>query len=148
MAQNERFDITETHDTIEINFSSTMKNVDRTCDELIKFCKSLFKNGIIKDQFFGLNLVIREGLTNAVKHGNGLDPEKPVRCFMQIDSSGKIYMEIEDQGDGFDWHKFKGKSFYDVLSDHGRGLVIMRLYCPDHEYNKKGNLLILKTSLF
>ena len=147
MAQNERFNISRTHDTIEINFSSTMKNVDRACDELMKFCSRFFKNAILRDNFFGLNLVIREGLTNAVKHGNGLDPEKPVRCFMKIHSQGKIYMEIEDQGDGFDWQEFEEKSFYDVLSDHGRGLVIMRLYCPDHEYNKKGNQLILKKKM-
>ncbi len=148
MAQNKKFDIAETHDTIEINFSSTMKNVDRACDELMKFCKRFFTNDIIKEHFFGLNLVIREGLTNAVKHGNRLDPEKPVRCLMKIGEQGKIYMEIEDQGDGFDWCKFKEKSFYNVLSDHGRGLVILRLYCPDHEYNQKGNLLILKTTVF
>ncbi len=143
-----RFEIVKTHDTIEINFSSTMENVDRTCDELMKFCKASFKESMIKDHFFGLNLVIREGLTNAVKHGNGLDPEKSVRCFMRIDLQGKIYVEIEDQGNGFDWQKMRKGSFYDVLSDHGRGLVIMRLYCPDHEYNKKGNLLILKKILY
>ncbi len=148
MSESDRFDIVKSANSIEIHFSSTMKNVDRTCDELMKFCELLFKNGIIKNHLFGLNLVLREGLTNAVKHGNGLDPEKIVRCLMKIDLQGKIYIEIEDQGDGFDWHKIQDKSFYDVLSDHGRGLVIMRLYCPDHEYNKKGNLLILKKRLY
>ncbi len=148
MSKTDRFDVFKTPDSIEIRFSSTMKNVDRTCDELMKFCGMLFENATIKNHLFGLNLVLREGLTNAVKHGNGLNPEKLVRCLMKIDLQGKIYIEIEDQGKGFDWNNIQNKSFYDVLSDHGRGLVIMRLYCPDHEYNEKGNLLILKKNIF
>ncbi len=145
MSQSDKFDVSETHDTIEINFNSTMHNVDRTCDELMGFLYRTFKG--MKKHCFDLNLVMREGLTNAVKHGNRLDSAKKVRCLMKIKPAGEIYMEIEDQGDGFDWKNMQKRPFNDYLSDHGRGLVIIHQYCPDHAYNDKGNQLILNKRL-
>ena len=49
---------------------------------------------------FGIRLALEEALVNAIKHGNGLDPDKTVRvnCLIEDDL---LRVEIEDQGPGF-----------------------------------------------
>src|ERR1700749_5086575 len=49
---------------------------------------------------FGVRLALEEALVNAIKHGNGLDPNKEVAVTCQI-SNDKVRVVIEDQGSGF-----------------------------------------------
>lgn len=133
-----------TEKSISITFSSTLENIDRICQEVSQFLDNGFKN--MEKHFFAINLVMREALTNAVRHGNELDPQKKVKFFLKIDQKRAIHMVIEDQGDGFDWHK--AKKFPPPDDDeHGRGLAIMTTYFSSCGYNKKGNRLILEKKL-
>ncbi|MFO7884651.1 MAG: ATP-binding protein, partial [Desulfobacteraceae bacterium] len=124
-----------------ITFNSTMKNLDRACEKTIKFLKG--KNGRIKKDIFSIHLVLREGLTNAVKHGNENNPEKLVTCWVHLTSDKTLQMEIEDQGRGFDWQN-RADSFPDSSSERGRGLFIMKHYFSEYSYNQTGNRLLLK----
>jgi serine/threonine-protein kinase RsbW len=49
---------------------------------------------------------------------------------------------IEDEGEGFDWKKFKTQSLGED-EDHGRGLIIMKTYFNKVSYNDRGNILYL-----
>lgn len=69
--------------SLSITFSSTLENIDRICDEVSRFLDRNFKD--MEAHLFSINLVIREALTNAVRHGNGLDPEKTVKFFIKIE---------------------------------------------------------------
>ena len=49
---------------------------------------------------FGVRLALEEALVNAIKHGNGMDPDKSVRIGCLI-RSNYVRIEIEDEGEGF-----------------------------------------------
>jgi serine/threonine-protein kinase RsbW len=91
------FDVFKTEDSIRFDFSSTMKNIDAVCEEASHYLRSAVDG--IEKQLFTINLVIREGLTNAVRHGNTNDPGKIVRFELSIIKKEMIKMMIEDEGD-------------------------------------------------
>ena len=51
-------------------------------------------------------------------------------------------MEIEDEGDGFDWRTAVDRQ-PSMDADHGRGIIIMQRYASECRYNEKGNRLTL-----
>jgi len=93
---------------------------------------------------FGVRLALEEALVNAIKHGNGLDPNKQVHVACQI-SSEKVRIVIEDEGDGF-----RPQDVPDPTEDEnlekpcGRGIMLMRAFLSVVEYNDRGNRVILE----
>ncbi len=127
---------------LEIRFSSTMDHIDDVCASVTLFLESL--GDLFTPHVFSVNLVIREGLTNAVRHGNQNDPEKVV-C-LRLDTDTGIRVRIEDQGDGFNWQQTELSPMSEA-EDHGRGMTIMQTYFSQCRYNQKGNVLYLEKHL-
>lgn len=138
------FDISKTKDSIEFAFSSTMENIDEVCGQTTDFLKSCIKE--VENQIFPINLVLREGLTNAVRHGNSNQSDKIVKCLLEIHEGSRVCLTIEDQGDGFDWKKQQEAPLPEV-DDHGRGIIIIDTYFSRYSYNEKGNILYLEKDL-
>lgn len=135
------YDLKKTTDRLEIRFSSTMPHIDDVCTAVSLFLES--KSDRFSPHLFAVNLVLREGLTNAVRHGNKNDPDKLV--IMDLDTKDKdfIKVSISDQGDGFQWQAVRQMPVLDE-ADHGRGLTIMDTYFDSCRYNNKGNVLFLE----
>src|SRR5579862_4614041 len=93
---------------------------------------------------FGVRLALEEALVNAIKHGNGLDPNKQVHVACQI-SNEKVRIVIEDEGDGF-----RPQDVPDPTEDEnlekpcGRGIMLMRAFLSVVEYNDRGNRVVLE----
>jgi serine/threonine-protein kinase RsbW len=93
---------------------------------------------------FGIRLSVDEAVTNAIKHGNKLSPDKTVRIDFQRTDAG-IRVEIEDQGPGF-----RPEDVPDCTKDEnlesptGRGLMLMREFMTRIEFSPKGNLVVLE----
>jgi serine/threonine-protein kinase RsbW len=93
---------------------------------------------------FGIRLSVDEAVTNAIKHGNQMRPDKKVRIDFQLDGCG-VRIEIEDEGAGF-----RPEDVPDPTADEnlerpgGRGLMLMREYMTRIEFSPKGNLVILE----
>ena len=91
-----------------------------------------------------MRLALEEALVNAIKHGNGLDPNKEVSVLCQI-SQDKVRVVIEDQGAGF-----RPQDVPDPTEDEnlekpgGRGIMLMRAFLSVVEYNERGNRVILE----
>ena len=135
------FDVFKTEDSIRFDFSSTMKHIDAVCEEANQYLRSAVAG--IEKQLCIINLVIREGLTNAVRHGNAGDPGKIVRFELSIINKEMIKIMIEDEGEGFDWREQRNEILPDD-QDHGRGILIMGTYFSRYSYNEKGNILYLE----
>ncbi len=127
------FDVSRDLSALKISFGSTMENIDRVDAETRRFVNDLG----IKCDIFGISLVLREGLTNAVRHGNAFDKKKKIYYSLKLQDNSLI-MDIEDQGEGFDWREVQKKNPVDD-ADHGRGLRIMQAYFSEYSYNEKGN---------
>ncbi len=138
------FEEIASRDKLHIRFSSFMGNIDEVCKRVTLFLES--KQEGIAPHLFSINLVLREGLTNAVRHGNQNDPKKLVDFQLEIAGGKFILLKIEDQGEGFDWKKQQSAGLPGD-ADHGRGIPIMETYFTRYSYNKKGNLLYLEKTI-
>ncbi len=138
------FETQQTENSIGFVFSSTLENIDVICQKTSAFLRSKIKG--IESELFTINLVIREGLSNAIRHGNKNDPQKKVRFLLVINSSTSIRVQIEDQGSGFDWEKQQAQVPLED-EDHGRGIIIMDTYFTHYTYNEKGNILYLEKDI-
>ncbi len=93
---------------------------------------------------FGIRLALEEALVNAIKHGNGLDPDKTVRvnCLIEDDF---LRVEIEDQGLGFNMVDVPDPTAEENLERPcGRGIMLIRSFMTRVEYNAKGNRVVLE----
>lgn len=92
--------------------------------------------------FFDLQLILSESISNAFFHGNRGDVTKPIRLNVKIENCD-ITFEIRDTGackEGFIIQEEIEED--DILSDHGRGLFLLKCFTDDIDY--KHNTLILK----
>jgi len=93
---------------------------------------------------FGMKLALEEALVNAIKHGNGMDPDKRVRVKCQIDVV-KVRVEIEDEGEGFRPEDVPDPTEEANLEKPcGRGIMLMKEFLDVVEYNSRGNRVILE----
>jgi serine/threonine-protein kinase RsbW len=138
------FDVQKTADSIYFTFSSTMENIDDVCEQTTNYIQSKIQS--IKAHLFSINLVTREGLTNAVRHGNANNPEKIVKFLLTITENESIKLMIEDQGPGFDWRELQNPALPET-DDHGRGIIIIESYFSRYSYNDKGNILYLEKDI-
>ncbi|MDY6823798.1 MAG: ATP-binding protein [Thermodesulfobacteriota bacterium] len=129
--------ISQDKESLVMSFPSEIENINRAEDETRKFLDCVG----LSSEAFSICLVMREGLTNAVKHGNRYDPEKNVKYALQF-KSDILTMEIEDEGEGFDWQAIQDLR-PSASAEHGRGIFIMRRYFSEYHYNGRGNKLIL-----
>ena len=132
------FHIFHSPDRLDLSFSATLENVDKAAQETKRFLSRVHA----EKHAFDVVLVLREALANAVLDGNKLDPNKMVTYAVHLEGDTLI-MEIEDEGDGFDWRQHLGKD-PPPHADSGRGVAIMEIYCQEVAFNDKGNKLVLR----
>ena len=100
--------------------------------------------GFSSREEFGIRLSVDEAVTNAIKHGNKLSPDKTVRIDFQRTDAG-IRVEIEDQGSGFRPEDVPDCTKDENLeSPNGRGLMLMREFMTRIEFSPKGNRVVLE----
>lgn len=109
-----------------------------------RILNELEKVGFPDRDLFGVKLALEEGIVNAIKHGNGMDPSKNV--FVQCAYDGnKVSVIIEDEGPGFDPSDVPDPTDDDNLEKpSGRGLMLMKAFMTTVEYNDRGNRVLLE----
>ncbi len=91
------------------------------------------------DCLFAVRLALEEALSNAIKHGNRLDPEKTVTVRFSVEPE-KVQLIVTDQGQGFDPAAVPDPTTDERLEDpSGRGITLMRAYMDEVIYNSRGN---------
>ena len=99
----------------------------------------LHRHNYSDDCLFAIRLALEEALSNAIKHGNGLDPEKTVTVQFSV-TPEQICLIITDQGRGFDPDAVPDPTTDEHLEDpSGRGITLMRAYMDEVAYNSRGN---------
>jgi len=96
---------------------------------------------------FGVRLALEEALVNAIKHGNGMDPNKSVRIQWRIDAHS-VCVEIEDEGPGFMVAEIPDPTAEENLERPcGRGIMLMRSFMSRVEFYGRGNKVLLEKRL-
>lgn len=97
-----------------------------------------------ENDLFGIHLAAEEALVNAIKHGNRNDRSKQVHVLFQL-SEEAIHVEIADEGAGFDPEEVPDPTDEENLEvPSGRGLMLMRTFMNQVEFNEKGNKVVME----
>jgi serine/threonine-protein kinase RsbW len=126
-------------------FQVTIKN-DTVAGQAVqeRIVKILEDLGFPPRDVFGVRLALEEAIVNAIKHGNGMDPEKTVRIGCRINLQS-VFIEIEDEGEGFEPDLVPDPTDPENLEKPcGRGLMLMRSFMSRIEFNDVGNRVTLE----
>ena len=86
-----------------------------------------------------VELALREALTNAVVHGNRLDPHKLVHVRCRCKGGEGVSLIVSDQGEGFDPRAVPDPLAAENLeAEHGRGIHIMKLLMSEVSFEQRG----------
>ena len=95
--------------------------------------------GFSESTAFAVKLAMEEGINNAIRHGNGYDPNKTVEVAYEIDA-GKVVIVVTDQGQGFDPAGVPDPTIDEnIEKPSGRGIMLMRRYMDEVCFNERGN---------
>jgi len=101
--------------------------------------KELDRHGYDDVAAFAVKLALEESLNNAIKHGNGLDPDKTVEVDYDVDAR-QITITVADQGGGFDPARVPDPTVDENLEKPcGRGILLMRAYMDEVCFSPCGN---------
>jgi serine/threonine-protein kinase RsbW len=90
-------------------------------------------------EIFGIRLALEEALVNAIKHGNQMDRAKRVQISYRL-LADRFEIRITDEGAGFDPSDVPDPTAVENLERPcGRGLMLMRHYMTEVNYNERGN---------
>ena len=93
---------------------------------------------------FCIKLALEEALVNAIKHGNQMDRSKKVRISFRV-AADRFECRISDEGPGFDPCDVPDPTAVENLERPcGRGLMLMRHYMNEVEYNERGNIVSMR----
>jgi serine/threonine-protein kinase RsbW len=101
---------------------------------------------VTEQEIFSVRLALEEAFVNAIKHGNQYDTAKQVFVRYRFVDENPIRFEISitDQGAGFDPEDVPDPTAEENLERPcGRGLMLMRHYMTEVEYNTTGNVVVM-----
>ncbi len=124
------------------------RTVAPTLDAVDALCRSVRER--LKDRasgadWFGVELLLREALTNAVLHAGSDDAGRRVRCEVSV-GARRARLVVEDGGPGFDWRAALARTPTDAAAS-GRGLKIYEMYADRVSFNRAGNRVVLERRL-
>jgi anti-sigma regulatory factor (Ser/Thr protein kinase) len=114
-----------------------LEQVERFCDEFRVFCST----NCARLDAFTAELLLREALTNAVRHGGRSNARQRISCTLRA-KPASLLIVIRDGGHGFNWAA-RGKSCPDPSATGGRGIAILRKYASAVRFNREGNMVAL-----
>jgi serine/threonine-protein kinase RsbW len=105
---------------------SVYENIELAERMLAELCGTA---NIDEETTYWVGMALREALSNAIKHGNKLNPEKRVQVQMRLHPGDELQIEVEDEGGGFDPAKLGDPtSPENLLRSNGRGIFYMRQF--------------------
>lgn len=103
--------------------------------------------GFDDELYARLMLTVSEAATNAIVHGNKLDPSKKATILAESDAT-MLTITTTDEGDGFVPEQIPDPlKEENLLKPSGRGMFLMKEYADEVEYSNAGRSLILKFKL-
>jgi serine/threonine-protein kinase RsbW len=90
-----------------------------------------------KEEF--VELALREAVSNAILHGNRMDPRKLVHVRCCCEGTKGVFIVVRDQGHGFDPNSVPNPLAVENLgAEHGRGIHLMKLAVDEVSFERGG----------
>ena len=93
--------------------------------------------GAPDDAAFGIEMAVREAVTNAMVHGNQEDEAKSVEVVFNCQGN-ELEIEVRDQGAGFDPANVPDPTDpSNLMKTSGRGIFLMRTFMDDIQWSAR-----------
>jgi serine/threonine-protein kinase RsbW len=90
--------------------------------------------GLGEELAFGIDMAVREAVTNAIVHGNQEDEAKAVEVTFNCQEHA-LEIEVKDQGEGFDPTAVPDPTDpANILKTSGRGIFLMRSFMDEVDW--------------
>jgi serine/threonine-protein kinase RsbW len=117
--------------TTELSLPSRIDTVATAAAAVAEFLGRL---GISDEAAFGIDMAVREAVTNAVLHGNRQDEEKVVDINLKS-SPEAVEISVHDQGPGFNPEEVPDPTTQEnILKTSGRGIFFMRTFMDEVDW--------------
>jgi serine/threonine-protein kinase RsbW len=117
--------------TTELKFPSRIETVGEAAAAVSEFLNRI---GVTEDVAFGVDMAVREAVTNAVIHGNKLDPGKLVEIKLR-NTPAVFEITVQDQGSGFNPNEVPDPTKDEnILKTSGRGIFFMRNFMDEVDW--------------
>ena len=129
---------------VVLSVSSRFENIEvvnLVCEQICSQCS------FDGEQTYQIALALREGVANAIKHGNKQAAGKLVEVrFDRAD--GRLRIEVEDEGPGFDPNRVPDPlASENLLTTSGRGILYINNLMDRYEYRfepGRGTILVME----
>src|SRR4029077_20039425 len=120
-----------TVEPIELKLPSRIEAVDEAGAAVAEI---VGRSGISEEAAFGIDMAVREAVTNAVIHGNRLDDQKFVEINVRS-SPESLEISVRDQGQGFNPATVPDPTKEEnILKTSGRGIFFMRNFMDEVDW--------------
>jgi serine/threonine-protein kinase RsbW len=120
-----------TVETTELSLPSRIETVAAAAAAVAEF---ISRSGISDDAAFGIDMAVREAVTNAVLHGNRQDDNKSVDIVLKS-SPDAVEISVHDQGPGFNPEEVPDPTAKEnILKASGRGIFFMRTFMDEVDW--------------
>ena len=122
-----------TEETTELALESRIEAIARAADVAAQVVRRL---GFNDEAAFGVDMAVREAVTNAVLHGNRSDETEKVEITFR-GSTEMLEITVRDRGVGFDLESVPDPTDpQNLLKASGRGILFMRTFMDEVEYSR------------
>jgi serine/threonine-protein kinase RsbW len=122
-----------TEEMIELQLPSRIEAIEHAASAAAEFVNRL---GLGEDAAFGVDMAVREAVTNAVLHGNRQDEKKKVEVSFKSTPEA-IEITVRDRGEGFDRESVPDPTDPEnLLKANGRGLLFMRTFMDEIHWSR------------
>ena len=107
----------------QLSLASELKSIAAATDKVVEIAREL---GYGEDALFGIDMAVREAVTNAVLHGNREDANVKFDMTITHDAPD-LMIAVRDRGEGFRPEEVADPTAIEnVLATSGRGILFMR----------------------
>ena len=122
-----------TEQRTEQSLPSRIESIAQAAEEAAKIAG---RSGFGEEAMFGIDMAVREAVTNAVLHGNGRDETKRVEIGYTTSESALV-ITVRDSGVGFDPEAVPDPTAeQNLLKAAGRGLLFMRNFMDEVRWER------------
>jgi serine/threonine-protein kinase RsbW len=122
-----------TEETVELKLPSRVEAIAEAAEAAADAARRL---GFAEDALFGIEMAVREAVTNAVLHGNGRDESKPVEIGL-AGTPSQLVITVRDRGAGFDPSGVADPTADEnILKTSGRGILFMRTFMDELSWER------------
>jgi anti-sigma regulatory factor (Ser/Thr protein kinase) len=132
--------MTVTGETVMMELNSQPESLSAV-EKIVEELKT--KYNINEDAYGNMLVAVTEAMSNAIYHGNRLDPKKKIVLTYQH-NDGNLSFTITDQGPGFDYYNLPDPTAPENLEKEcGRGIFLMKHLSDQVIFSENGRVVEL-----